>query len=773
MNIELLKPANGEGYIGYTGMNGRQAYHDLDSTIANYGFLTEEIDADTLNELQIYSVSDYVVTGDTIGVVFELSGNGGEHYLIEGNNITIRRNGTQAIISGLGPNDIQTFRDYVNTGSVSGLNLVLNGIGEAGATIAFTGWDNNAADDWTNLDFIQSDIDNWNEAHGWGDHDGLYKLDFAENSAFNDDYGFSAGTVLEGNNKALIDVNTNKTSNVTHTGDVTGATVLTIGSNKVTSAHILTATITASDMGVNSVGASEITTNGVAKDELNSLSFTTTTTMSTSDYFLITPSNGVEEKITLANFKTNNLSEYWSTANFTATDVNEWNAAHDWGDHANENYLTSVSVGTGLDYVSNQVQLDFSEFGIDNTFSSTSYFVFEESGVEKRTLFSTLQGVFEDNMGLGINVQKTGVANVILNNDDLGGSPYIPIFRIGDNLNFTTLDGGRSVEISAIDSDTQLTESQVDAFVSDNGYLTSVAVGTGLDYISNQVQLDFSEFTIDNTLSSSSYFVFHESSTEKRIDYTTLKGLVDTDTQLSETQVDNFVANNGYLSSVSVGTGLDYISNQVQLDFSEFGIDNTYSSSSYFVFEESGVEKRTSYTSLKTELGGYYSDAITVRTPGVSSYELTNSSGVLDFEEDHFQLNTSFKRIELKQSIIDDINAGVKIAYQDVLNGADPDISGLDTNDEVHISVQSSGGGNSQLFLPNPSATYRGKKAYVTSYNTNGSVYQWSCLGGNSDIMYKGVTGSVQVNDNSPTVAICMKYAPASTIYYWQIFKSN
>ena len=55
-----------------------------------------------------------------------------------------------------------------------------------------------------------------------------------------------------------------------------------------------------------------------------------------------------------------------------------------------------------------------------------------------------------DNMGLGFIVSKVGVGNTTINNADLGGSPYTPLFRLGSNISYTPFDGGRSVEINAI-----------------------------------------------------------------------------------------------------------------------------------------------------------------------------------------------------------------------------------------------------------------------------------------------------------------------------------
>ncbi len=92
---------------------------------------------------------------------------------------------------------------------------------------------------------------------------------------------------------------------------------------------------------------------------------------------------------------------------------------------------------------------------------------------------------------------------------------------------FTSLNNIPS-GLSDGDDDTQLTETQVDNFVANNGYLTSEVDGD----TTNELQT-ISKVGNTVTLSNGG-----GSFTD-----------TDTDTQLTETQVDNFVANNGYLTS--------------------------------------------------------------------------------------------------------------------------------------------------------------------------------------------------------------------------------
>jgi len=151
---------------------------------------------------------------------------------------------------------------------------------------------------------------------------------------------------------------------------------------------------------------------------------------------------------------------------------------------------------------------------------------------------------------------------------------YLPIFDVSQNTeNKITLSTLKS--LIDTDTNTQLSEAQVDAYANNNGYLTSFVEVDGS--IVNELQ----------SISKSGSTIF-------------LSGgggsVTDTDTQLSEATVDSYVSNNGFFSSV--GTGLDISGSTINLDFSEFGYDSSLGGSSYFVFEEGGLEKRIDYTTL-------------------------------------------------------------------------------------------------------------------------------------------------------------------------------
>ncbi|MBU2915692.1 hypothetical protein, partial [Reichenbachiella agariperforans] len=108
----------------------------------------------------------------------------------------------------------------------------------------------------------------------------------------------------------------------------------------------------------------------------------------------------------------------------------------------------------------------------------------------------------------------------------------------GNNLTITNNGSATIIDLSPYmdDTDTQLSETEVDNFVANNGYLTSFAEVDGS--VTNEIQdlqLSGNNLTITNNGSATT------------IDLSPY--MDDTDTQLSETEVDNFVANNGYLTS--------------------------------------------------------------------------------------------------------------------------------------------------------------------------------------------------------------------------------
>jgi len=133
----------------------------------------------------------------------------------------------------------------------------------------------------------------------------------------------------------------------------------------------------------------------------------------------------------------------------------------------------------------------------------------------------------------------------------------------GTNL---TISGGSTIDLSVIDTDTdtQLDETAVDGFVSNNGYLTSEVDGD----VTNEIQdLNLTGNILTITVN------------EAATDIDLSPYLDNTDTQLDETAVDGFVSNNGYLTSEVDGS----ITNEIELPTTANAGDMNYWNGSAWV----------------------------------------------------------------------------------------------------------------------------------------------------------------------------------------------
>ncbi len=211
----------------------------------------------------------------------------------------------------------------------------------------------------------------------------------------------------------------------------------------------------------------------------------------------------------------------------------------------NTNGLLSIEIGTGT-----IVSGDFTTIN----WSAGPYFIMTETdplGGTAYTITGTSQLL---SVPYAIHATK---AEYVINDmvDDADADPANEIQDISLAVTDLTISSGSTIDLSVIDTDTQLDETAVDAFVANNGYLTTEVDGDA----SNEIQ-DISLAGTDITISSGS-----------TIDLS----VIDTDTQLDETAVDAFVANNGYLTTEVDGDA----SNEIQ-DISLAGTDLTISSGS-------------------------------------------------------------------------------------------------------------------------------------------------------------------------------------------------
>lgn len=152
-----------------------------------------------------------------------------------------------------------------------------------------------------------------------------------------------------------------------------------------------------------------------------------------------------------------------------------------------------------------------------------------DTDIDSLTLNNTTLTIYENGVSASVDLSSLS---------DNDADPTNELQTISKTGSTVTLSNGGG---SFTDDDTQLTETQVDAFVNNNGYLTSFTEVDGS--VTNEIQ------TISKTGSTVTLSNGGGSFT-------------DDDTQLNETQVDAFVNNNGYLTSFTEVDGS--VSNELQ-----------------------------------------------------------------------------------------------------------------------------------------------------------------------------------------------------------------
>ncbi|CAL2089398.1 conserved exported protein of unknown function [Tenacibaculum sp. 190524A02b] len=180
-----------------------------------------------------------------------------------------------------------------------------------------------------------------------------------------------------------------------------------------------------------------------------------------------------------------------------------------------------------------------------------------------------------------------------------------------NKLRITNNESATEIDLSGYldNTDTQLTEAQVDDYANNNGYLTTEVDGS----VSNEIQdlsLTANKLKITN----------NESATE--ID---LSGYLDnTDTQLTEAQVDTYVNNNGYLTTEVDGS----VSNEIQdlsLDGNNLKITNNESATTVDLSKYAELPDQTGNTGKVLSTNGTATSWTTPTTPSLSTV-LTESN---------------------------------------------------------------------------------------------------------------------------------------------------
>jgi len=242
----------------------------------------------------------------------------------------------------------------------------------------------------------------------------------------------------------------------------------------------------------------------------------------------------------------------------------------------------------------------------------------------------------------------------------------------GNNLTITNNASATTIDLSSYldNTDTSvLTETQVDAYVANNGYLTSETDGDPANEIQD-LSLSGNNLTITNNASATT------------IDLSSYLDNTDTSV-LTETQVDAYVANNGYLTSETDGDTTNEIQD-LSLSGNNLTITNNASAttidlSSYLDNTDTSVLTETQVDAyvanngyLTSETDGDTTNEIQTLTQVGDSLFLSNSGGAVsisDSDTSVWESHTDGDIYTLNQvSLGRQTNFNVRMLLEDTLN---------------------------------------------------------------------------------------------------------
>ena len=252
--------------------------------------------------------------------------------------------------------------------------------------------------------------------------------------------------------------------------------------------------------------------------------------------------------------------------------------------------ITNNSSATTIDLSTTNTQL--TEAQVDGYVSNNGFLSTEVDG----SITNEIQDI--SSTGAAGNITLSSGSTLALNVDDADASVTNEIQDlqlVGNNLTITNNSSATTIDLST--TNTQLTEAQVDGYVSNNGFLTTEVDGS----ITNEIQDISSTGAAGNiTLSSGSTLALNvddaDASVTNEIQDLNLTGddltitnngaattidlsgyMDDTNTQLTEAQVDAYVSNNSYLTSFTEVDGS--VTNEIQ-DLNLTGNDLTITNNS-------------------------------------------------------------------------------------------------------------------------------------------------------------------------------------------------
>jgi hypothetical protein len=197
---------------------------------------------------------------------------------------------------------------------------------------------------------------NWNTAYGWGNHSGLYASLAHTHSATDITSGTLASARLSGS--YAIDIS----------GASSTSNTLTREDNRTISPSELAA-------GQLKFGFTSWANNGgnPYADFLHLRSYTDAS--GGNDNLVMFRKDAIGMRIWQQTWgSTTAYASYvdvWTTANFTQTNVNNWNTSYGWGNHASAGYLTSVTAHTQAWSTITSTPTTISGYGITNAYTDT------------------------------------------------------------------------------------------------------------------------------------------------------------------------------------------------------------------------------------------------------------------------------------------------------------------------------------------------------------------------------------------------------------------
>ena len=256
-------------------------------------------------------------------------------------------------------------------------------------------------------------------------------------------------------------------------------------------------------------------------------------------------------------------------AGITSTNITNWNTAYGWGDHSTEGYLTSEVDGS----VTNEIQdLSLSGTTLSLTGDATSVdlsVIQDGTGTDDQTAaevsVTPVGNLNSTNVQAALQEHQADIDAITAGAGD--GVATAGAYNAGTgNIDITVAAPGSSFsfDVSALE---QLTESEVDAFVANNGYLTAEVDGSTTNEIQD-LSLTGNTLSLTDDATTVDLSGYLDNTDDQTIDVFAFDG---TNLTLS-LEGDGESTKSIDLSSLSTNTTYDYIQLNTAFDNTDFSV---------------------------------------------------------------------------------------------------------------------------------------------------------------------------------------------------------